>query len=47
LGGHNMQKVLDAAASGDMHQAKKVITQLMQDPATRKLLEQLGGTHGK
>lgn len=47
LGGFNIHQVLDAAATGDLHQAKRIISQLMQDPTTRKLLEQLGGIHGK
>ena len=47
LGGANMQQALEAAAAGDMNQAKQAISALMQDPQARTLLELLGGTNGK
>ena len=47
LGGYNMQQALEAAAAGDMRQAKQAVSMLMQDPQARKLLELLGGSHGK
>lgn len=46
LDGMNLRQVMDAAASGDMAQAKNLLTQLMQDPQARQILEQLGGGHG-
>lgn len=47
LGGPNMQQAMDSAAAGNMTQAQKAIASLMKDPQARKLLEQLGGNHGK
>ena len=47
LGGHSVQQAMDQAASGDMTQAKQVLTALMKNPQARQLLEQLGGSHGK
>ena len=47
LGGPDLQQAMDSAAAGDLTQAQKAIMALMKDPAARKLLQQLGGTHGK
>ena len=47
LGGCDVQKILNAAAAGDMNPAKQAIHSLMQDPQARRLLELLGGSHGK
>lgn len=47
LGGPNLQQAMDNAAAGDLSQAQKAIMALMKDPQARKLLEQLGGNHGK
>lgn len=47
LGGYNMQQALDAAAAGDMRQAKQAVSALMRDPQARQLLELLGGSNGK
>ena len=47
LGGPNLQQAMDGAAAGDLSQAQKAIMTLMKDPQARKLLEQLGGSHGK
>ena len=34
------------AVSGNMDQAKELISQLITDPQARKLVNQLGGNHG-
>ena len=47
LGGPNIQQAMDRAAAGDLSQAQQAITALLKDPEARKLLQQLGGTHGK
>ena len=47
LGGYNMQQAMEAAAAGDLRQAKQAVSALMQDPQARQLLEMLGGNHGK
>lgn len=46
LGGTGIRQAMDAAAAGDMTQAKQLLSQLMQDPQMQQLLEQLGGSHG-
>lgn len=46
LGGTSVRQAMDAAAAGDMIQAKQLLTQLMQDPQMQQILEQLGGSHG-
>ena len=38
----DLQKAMNSAAAGDMEQAKKALSALLQDPQTRKLLDQLG-----
>lgn len=35
---------MNLAASGDYRQAKEILSQLLTDPETRKILEQLGGS---
>ena len=47
LSGYNMQQAMEAAAAGDLRQAKQAVSALMQDPQARQLLEMLGGNHGK
>ena len=47
LGGPDLQQAMDSAAAGDLAQAQKAIMALMKDPEARKLLQQLGGSHGK
>lgn len=47
LGGQNMQQAMNAAAAGDMTQAKQAISALMQNPEARRLMAQLGGSNGK
>lgn len=46
LGGTNVRQAMDAAAAGDMIQAKQLLSQLMQDPQMQQILKQLGGSHG-
>ena len=45
-GGQNLENAMNRAASGDYGEAKKVLNQLLADPQAKKLLEQMGGTHG-
>ena len=47
LGGTDLQHTIDKAAAGDLSQAKRAITELMQNPQARNLLRQLGGSNGK
>ena len=47
LGGTDLQQTLDKAAAGDFSGAKQLLSALMRDPAARRILEQLGGYHGK
>ena len=47
LGGPNIQQAMDSAAAGDLSHAQQAITSLLKDPQARKLLELLGGIHGK
>ena len=41
-----LQMAIAHAVSGNMDQAKEIISQLITDPKARKLVEQLGGSHG-
>ena len=41
-----LQNAMQSAASGDYDAARKVLSQLMTDPQAKKLLNQMGGTHG-
>lgn len=43
-GGESLRTALDQAAGGDYTQAKQALSQLLQDPQIRALLEQLGGS---
>lgn len=47
MGGTSLQDALRSAAAGDPTDAKHLLTQLLQDPQARQLLEQLGGSYGK
>lgn len=47
LGGGDLQQSLDAAAAGDLQQARQVIHTLMKDPQARQILNKLGGGYGK
>ena len=42
-----LQMAIAHAVSGNMDQAKEIISQLITDPTARKLVEQLGGNHGR
>ena len=42
-----LQMAIAHAVSGNMDQAKEIISQLITDPKARKLMEQLGGSHGR
>lgn len=46
LGGTSVRQAMDAAAAGDMIQAKQLLSQLMKNPQMQQILEQLGGNHG-
>ena len=41
-----LQMAIAHAVSGNMDQAKELISQLITDPKARKLVEELGGSHG-
>ena len=47
MGGNEIQQAVDRAATGDTEAAKQVLSALMQDPKTRQILEQFGGSYGK
>ena len=42
-GGQELQDAMNQAAAGNYENAQKTISSLMQNPETRKLLEQMGG----
>lgn len=42
-GGNDLQNAIHNAARGDYHEAKKMISSLLEDPETKALIEQLGG----
>ena len=44
--GAGLQNAMESAASGNYDAAKKVLSQLLKDPQARKLMEQMGGSHG-
>lgn len=41
-GGKELENSLQSAVNGDPEQMKRVLSQLLQNPETRKLLEQFG-----
>ena len=41
-----LQMAIAHAVSGNMDQAKALISQLITDPQAQKLVTQLGGSHG-
>ena len=41
-----LQMAIAHAVSGNMDQAKDILSQLITDPKARKLIAQLGGSHG-
>ena len=46
LDGTGVRQAMDAAAAGDMSQAKQLLKQLMQNPQMQQILQQLGGGNG-
>ena len=42
-----LQMAIAHAVAGNMDHAKEIISQLITDPKARKLVEQLGGSHGR
>lgn len=47
LGGSDLRQAMDAAAAGETEAAKQLLSQLMQNPQTQRILEMLGGSYGK
>ena len=45
-GGDGLNRAMQMASSGNYEEAKKLINQMMQDPQTKALLNQIGGNHG-
>lgn len=41
-----LQQAMESAASGNTQQAKALLSNLLQDPEARRIIEQLGGSHG-
>lgn len=41
-----LQNVMNNAASGDYASAKKVLSELLNNPEAQKLISQMGGSHG-
>lgn len=41
-----LQQAVDSASAGNFGQARQALSQLMNDPEIRALLEQMGGKHG-
>ena len=41
-----LQMAIAHAVSGNMDQAKALLSEMMADPESQKLLQQLGGRHG-
>ena len=42
-----LQMAIAYAVSGQMEQAKTILTELIGDPESQKLIRQLGGDHGR
>ena len=42
-----LQMAIAHAVSGNMGQAKVILTELIGDPESQKLIRQLGGDHGR
>lgn len=47
LGGTDLQQAVSSAAAGDPTAAGKALSQLLEHPEAKKLLERLGGNYGK
>ena len=41
-----LQMAIAHAVSGNMNQAKAILSQMITDPQAQKLVQQLGGSHG-
>ena len=41
-----LQKILQSASKGDLHNAQRELSGLMEDPQAKKLLRELGDSHG-
>lgn len=41
-GNENMQKAMNSAASGDYESAKKLLSEMLNTPEAKKIMEQLG-----
>lgn len=41
-----LQMAIAHAVSGNMDQAKQLLSAMIQDPESQKLIRQLGGSHG-
>ena len=42
-GGQELRQAMEKAAAGDMTEASRAMSALLQDPQIKKLLEQMGG----
>ena len=42
-----LQMAIAHAVSGNMEQAKAILSELIGDPESQKLIRQLGGSHGR
>ena len=42
-----LQMAIAHAVSGNMDQAKAILSELIGDPESQKLIRQLGGSHGR
>ena len=45
-GGQELDQAMQKALSGDYQDAKKLLANLMTDPRTAELMQQMGGNHG-
>lgn len=45
-GGQELDQAMNKALSGDYQDAKKLLANLMTDPRTAELMNQIGGNHG-
>lgn len=46
-GGADLQKAMNSATAGDYTAAKEALAGILNDPAARELLRQLGGSYGQ
>ena len=45
--GKQLQMAIAHAVSGNMDQAKALLSEMIGDPESQKLIRQLGGSHGR